>query len=1041
MSKLSLCEERPRLVLLWIILALLFHQGEMFAGITGKISGRIVDAKTKEPLPSVNVTLRGTTLGASTDVDGYYYILSIPPGKYELAASVLGYEAAVKTDVVVISDHTTSVGFELKESSIEVAEVVVMARREIVKRDVSSSQIVVDRGQLEAVPMVRDMNTYINMQAGILNDQIRAGGLDQIGYMVDGLVSIDNRTNRPLMQINLSTVSEISIIKGGFNAEYGNVRSGMISVVTRDPQPNKYHVSTDVRYSPARPKLGGASIVSPDNYYNRPFLDPAVCWTGIQNGSWDAATKDQYWDFKDWPGWSLLAKQPSAMGRDSSQLRNLFLWEHAMEGSGALGQKEISYGDKPDFYEDITVTGGVPIIGEYLGDMAFLASYRSDHQAFALPTFRPYYQNDNAQLKLTSRISSTMKLGVEASYGEINTMSRSNQGGSDNSYITSGMDILNSSLTGNNFSYAWWPTVLTPFNVYTSMIGVSFDHMINRNTFYAVRVSLVNIKNSNLGWGSDAYRDTTSFVNTALFGAIRMDQHPWGFWIGDGTSLKSQDGAIYAAQGGGARDYGQVHTLNVKFDLTSQLDRYNQIKTGFDFTYDDLFTDYESNRFESKLTQDYKVEWNHYPYRLGAYVQDKLEFEGMIANVGLRLDYNDPNCDWFTVDPYSKYFSLKYKWQLYDAPKEKAKGHLVISPRLGISHPISENVKLYFSYGHYYSMPRAADMYRIEWGVLSSGIAAIGNPNAAIPRTIAYELGVDWDVAGLALFHAAGFYKNIDNQINQINYQNYSGQVNYNTYDNNNYSDVRGFELQIERNFGSWITGIANYTYQVQSSGNIGYTTYYEDPNLQQTNVAFVNPNQTRAQIRPWGRAFVQVRTPSEWGPEFLGFRPLSDWIVAPNIFWRAGQYVTFNPNSMYPPNTQDNLQWKGQWTADLRVSKQFTAYNLAFELFVDIHNVLNLQYMSVNISNNDVWNSGTTNDGFSSQDDRRKYVKSLHLPIFNDPAYDKLRAADPGSWIPGNDQLGDVKSDNKPYINMPNRDFLTWQDPRNLTVGLRVNF
>jgi outer membrane receptor protein involved in Fe transport len=653
--------------------------------------------------------------------------------------------------------------------------------------------------------------------------------------------------------------------------------------------------------------------------------------------------------------------------------------------------------------------------------------------------------NDNAQVKLTSHITPMMKLGIEGSYGETNTMSRSNQGGSDNSYVTSGMDILNSSLTGNNFSYAWWPTALTPFNIYTSMGGLSFDHMLNNNTFYNLRVSVVNIKNSNIGWGPDAYRDTTSFVNTVLFGPIRMDEHPWGFWIGDGTALKSQDGAFYSAQGGGARDYGEVHTLNVKFDLTSQLDKYNQIKTGFEFIYDDLYTHYESNRFESRLTQDYKVEWSHYPYRLGAYIQDKLEFEGMIANVGVRVDYNEPNCDWFTVDPYSKYFSLKYKWQLYDAPQEKAKGHLAISPRLGISHPISENVKLYFSYGHFYSMPRSADMYRIEWGVMSAGIGAIGNPNAAIPKTVAYELGVDWDVAGLALFHAAGFYKNIDDQINQINYQNYSNQVNYNTYTNNNYSDVRGFEIQIERNFGSWITALANYTYLVQTYGYVGNSTLYEDPNLQQSNNAFVNPNLTRSQIRPWGRAFIQFRTPPEWGPEFLGTQPLSDWIVAPNVSWQAGQYVTFNPNSLYPPNTQNNLQWKGQWSADLRVSKQFTIAKTSFEFFLDVHNVLNLQYMSNNLNGTDIWYAGTSNDGFSSQDDRRKYVMSLHLPIFNEPAYDALRdaarkAGDLNSWTPGDDQLGDVKSDKKPYINMPNRDFLTWQDLRYITLGLKVN-
>jgi outer membrane receptor protein involved in Fe transport len=1042
MSKVSLCKRPFRFYFISTIMALLLIQGEMLAGITGKISGRIIDAKTKEPIPSVNVVLRGTSLGAATDVDGYYYIINIPPGRYILAASMVGYKAESRTNVLVSSDHTTTVDFDLSDVSLEGEEMVVVAQREIVKKDVSSSQIVVDGSQIAAVPMVRDINTYINMQAGILDDQIRSGGLDQVGLMVDGLVSVDNRTNRPLMQLNMTTISEVSIIKGGFNAEYGNVRSGMINVVTKDPEADKFHISIDTRYSPARYKLGGAPVTSPDNYWNRVYTDPAVCWTGINNSSWSADLKDQYSDFNSWPGWSAIAKGPLGGGLDSAQWRNRYLWDHAMQGSAALGQKEITYGNKPDFYGEMTISGGVPLIGKYLGDMAFLISYRNDHQAYALPTFRPYYVNDNTQVKLISHISPSMKLGIEGSYGEVNTVSHSNQGGSDNSFTTSGMDILNTSLTGTNFEYAWWPTALSPFNVYTSMVGISLDHILSKSTFYNLRVSWINIKNSCTAWGPDAYRDTTSFVNTTLFGPTPMDQHPWGFWIGpNGANNQLVTGVLYQSAGGGQRDYGEVHTFNLKFDLTSQFDKYNQLKTGIDFTYDDLYTHYENIRFDSPGTQDYKVEWKHYPYRLGAYLQDKLEFEGMIANVGVRIDYNDPNCDWFTVDPYSKYFNKQFKWDLLsDAPTAPAKGHLEISPRLGISHPISENVKLYFSYGHFYSMPKAADMYRIEWGIMSNGIAAIGNPNASIPKTVQYELGVDWDVAGLALIHLAGFYKNIDDQINQVFYQNYSTDVTYNTYQNNNYSDVRGFEIQIERNFGSWINGLINYTYQVETHGNVGYAAFYQDPNKQLANSAYQDPNVIRSQIRPWGRAFIQMRTPSEWGPEILGTHPLSDWIIAPNISWRAGQYVTLNPNSIFAPNTDNNLEWKGRWSADLRVSKQLTLGKTSFELFVDVHNVLDLQYMTVNLNGNDVWYAGTSNDGFSSMQDRQNYVKSLHLPIYSDHAFDKLRASDPGSWIPGTDQLGDIKSADKPYINMPNRDFLTFQDPRYITIGVKIN-
>ena len=71
------------------------------------------------------------------------------------------------------------------------------------------------------------------------------------------------------------------------------------------------------------------------------------------------------------------------------------------------------------------------------------------------------------------------------------------------------------------------------------------------------------------------------------------------------------------------------------------------------------------------------AEWQWRPetaIRFGGYLQDKIEFEGMIANVGIRLDYNHPNVDWFTADPYSPYFSRVFKDLLVDeAPTEAAK--------------------------------------------------------------------------------------------------------------------------------------------------------------------------------------------------------------------------------------------------------------------------------------------------------------------------------------------------------------------------------
>jgi len=89
----------------------------IFAGTTGKIAGRVTDAKTGEGIPFANVIIEGTTLGAATNLEGYYTIINVPPGVYTLRASVVGYETKVVTNVRVNIDLTTRIDFELREKN------------------------------------------------------------------------------------------------------------------------------------------------------------------------------------------------------------------------------------------------------------------------------------------------------------------------------------------------------------------------------------------------------------------------------------------------------------------------------------------------------------------------------------------------------------------------------------------------------------------------------------------------------------------------------------------------------------------------------------------------------------------------------------------------------------------------------------------------------------------------------------------------------------------------------------------------------------
>ena len=886
--------------------------------------------------------------------------------------------------------------------------------------DRSASEVSIIADDIKKVPKIRELNDYLNLEAGIENDLIRGGGLDQTTLMVDGMSLVDNRSNRPVMMVNMSSIDQVSIIKGGFNAEYGNIRSGLINIITKEGSPTNYSGSIDIYYDPPQYKHDGYSLFNPMNYYLRPFLEPSVMWSGTQQGAWDENTRESYPEFIGWNAVSanLLSDNDPSNDMSPSEARDLFLWYHRTEGSDDLGQTKGQYAHKPDLNLDFGFGGPVPFIGKALGDMSFYLSHKNKNEMFALPTARDFYSESNTQLKFIMAPKNEIKLKVEGLYGEINTLSKSPEGSGNNWYLNSGTDILWSYLATSD-AYAdgggsalYWPNALNPYNIYRSMVGLTLDHVISPSTFYNIRISNVHIKNA--CYGPVFIRDTTA-VRT--IGNVIVDEAPFGFLVASDYT-PSGDGMVFASLGGVTRDKSEVTTLNIKFDLTSQINKKHQMKTGFEFNYDDLNTNYQSE-FSYAPKNNYLNQYRAYPSRLSAYIQDKIEIKGLYANLGLRVDSNHPNKEWYTIDLYSKYLSPTYKDDFTDStPTEPAKSHIKISPRIGISHPITSSAKLYFNYGHFYSMPSSIDMYQIGYGTAYQGIDYLGNPSAEIPKTIAYELGIEYDLFNNILIHASGYYKNVSDQIAYVGYTSIDGSVNYTTTENSNYEDIRGFEIRLQKKYGRWVTGWINYNYFVRTWGYFGRDHYYENPR-DQLRYGHQNPKQEKPLSRPFARSSLAFHTPKSWGPRIFNTKPLGQWQANILIGWKAGEYITWDPLDTY--ELQDNLQWKGSYTTDLRIAKNISSEKLNLMFFIDVNNIWGLQYISM--------------QGFDSGDDWRDYLESLHLPMYKNEEYSAR------GYKEGNDQVGDIYSGDKPHINMPNRGFLTYLNPRRVTIGFRYNF
>jgi len=221
----------------WVILLIMANQ--IMATTTGKIAGVVKDGETGQPLPGVNVIIMGTSFGASTDVDGRYFIINLPAGKYDVQASMIGYRATIMRDVQVISGLTAEVDYNLALQVLEAEEAVeVVAERPVVQRDLTSGRSIVSSEEIENMP-VESVSGVIGTKAGVITDNsgglhIRGGRSGEVVYMIDGVPMTNPAGSSIAVSLENQSIQELQILSGTFNAEYGQAMSGIINIVTKE---------------------------------------------------------------------------------------------------------------------------------------------------------------------------------------------------------------------------------------------------------------------------------------------------------------------------------------------------------------------------------------------------------------------------------------------------------------------------------------------------------------------------------------------------------------------------------------------------------------------------------------------------------------------------------------------------------------------------------------------------------------------------------------------------------------------------------------
>lgn len=1041
--------------LLFTIFTVIFSCSILFAGTTGKVAGTVADAETGERLPGVNIIIKGTSLGAATDMNGYYVILNVPPGVYNVQADMMGYTSKLYSDVRVKIDLTTSINFSLTPTVLAGEAVTVVAERPVVERDVAASQTSVTPEHIEALP-VSELSQVVGLKAGVTSGlSFRGSSAGQALVRLDGITMKDERDHSPISTVPLSAVQEISLQSGGFAAEYNNVRSGIVNVVTREGDLNEYSGTLIFKYHPPEPKNFGISPYEPDAFWLRPYLDEDVCWTGTKNGAWDEYTQRQYPEFSGWEDISAQTLNDDDPTNDltPAAARRIFEWEHRKQG-------DI---DKSDYDIDAGFGGPVPFISDMLGNLRFYASYKKTREMYLFEISRDALTNETYMLNLTSDISPSMKLSVKGFYGEVFASALSRSGGT--SFMNSTWDLANATdragftVPWRLFTNEYW----SPTARYKHSVSAKLTRTVSAKTFYEILITRAGTK-----YFTTPGDPRDKEEKYEIFDGYLVDEAPVGF---EADARFGIDGLGMGGAVSTSRDFSQISTTTARFDLVNQFNENNQFKTGFEFLYNQLDLSFGMiNKFLPEGNTWTDVERS--PYRLTAYFQDKLEFKGLVSTLGFIMEYSNPNGDWYQVTEFDKtFFSQNYDPEAdEEIPQEKAEAKFYFSPRIGVSHPITENSKLYFNYGHYRQIPTSETQFRIQRAP-NNKLDRIGDPTLEFARTISYELGYDHALFDNYLLHIAGYYKDITDQQDWTRFIGFDGQVNYYKLTNKNYEDIRGFEFEIEKKFGKWVIGNLNYEYRVETSGYFGVKEFNENPADQRIYLRR-NPVQSKPRPRPRFKAYLDFHTPVDYGPSYFGMKPLSDWNLSFSGRWTAGYWFTWNPQSK--PLIQYNVRWKSSHNLDIKISKAFPLGKLRLKLFMDIYNALDTKEFS-----------GVS---FEDSHDYDYYMKSLHLPssVTDELGYGNIPGDDqpgdvrkegveyqPMEWVANIEKVSDPSSraiyydagaekyyqyandnwaevnqsrvdkvlEDKAYIDMPNQTYFTFLNPRNIFFGVRLDY
>ena len=947
---------------------------------TGKVTGVVTDQATGQPLEGVQVFLQGTGYGTLSNANGRFFLISVPPGTYTVAARRIGYATAERSNVIVQIDVTREVNFALTTSTVLQTVRTTAEATPLIPADQTGSSLQISSEDISALP-VTSIEGALALQQGFIQVpnsatltslaesrrtatnpvRIRGGRQGETMLLIDGIPSNNFLFGGPAFSLSPQAVQQIEFLKGGIDPQHGNALSGVINIATKEGGTN---LAGALRYQTSR--IGDALGNESDALLGYNLVE------GFVSGPVPGTANKMTFMFS---------------GREERQADAVYEYDNDIFVPHLMPTTEALPPGGPN-YRDI-----------FAGFRSF--GFDNSRQVFG---------------KLAYKFTPTMKLGITLLDNE------NQRKPFDNQYLTTYGRVLGSDAAKTPEDSAVYIGNLTGYR----LNGVDFERVVqssiqaNQRLFAGRFEHTFGRTNYKIVVGSfQNKRQTCSYFQGICLGSNFGDPN-----FTDDQFIGPLAGTCAGHPTCGTDiDFGgeNLRTRVLRADLGSQVTDHHFIQGGMLYQGYDL--NYKvTNNVGTNLVNIYTQTFKSSPYDWATYVQDKIEYDFLTLKLGARFDYgvvpgkffanpldptngstaldvcqnpNDPrwaegrsfrqftstgrpydtlytpNDDWAELGCTPDDLKVAGKIAAYDDFRS-AKPRKQFSPRMGVSFPLSQGSTIFFNFGRYSQNPLLYNLLtNTGIGTAREGSTLgpcldvpgegncgyIGNPNLQIERATTYEMGYNAEFGrmyglGLVLFNKnqSGLtgLRTGGQRLGKFGYEQVydpaitygaSNTPGYRVLVNQDFQSVRGFEIQFRRRVTNFWGFDINYSF---SSAR----TNASDPEREfERQVVQLDPRNVTEVVSDIDQPHVfnaaligQVR---EEVPKFRGAWLLRNTRSAITVHTTSGfPYTPINDylgSQKYNRNTGRGPTWS---QVDAQLTKGFTLSNLRYDAFVTVQNL-----------------------------------------------------------------------------------------------------